>query len=104
MTVISVAITSATRKPSQRRIGSDTNFAPNEPTAVGMGRALQQSGKSGKVIAIGFDGNQDLQGFVRDGTIQAIAVQSSYQMGYKGIETIVKVIVVPGKLINFVVR
>ncbi|MFM0492106.1 LacI family transcriptional regulator, partial [Paraburkholderia graminis] len=42
--------------------------------------------------AIGFDGNQDLQGFVRDGTIQAIAVQSSYQMGYKGIETIVKVI------------
>jgi ribose transport system substrate-binding protein len=67
-------------------------FGANEPTAVGMGRALQQSGKSGKVIAIGFDGNQDLQGFVRDGTIQAIAVQSSYQMGYKGMETVVKVI------------
>ena len=37
-------------------------------------------------------GNQDLQGFVRDGTIQAIAVQSSYQMGYKGIETLVNVV------------
>ena len=67
-------------------------FGANEPTAVGMGRALQQSGKSGKVAAIGFDGNQDLQGFVRDGTIRAIAVQSSYQMGYKGIETVVSVI------------
>jgi len=67
-------------------------FGANEPTAVGMGRALQQSGKGGKVVAIGFDGNQDLQGFVRDGTIQAIAVQSSYQMGYKGIETLVNVI------------
>ena len=67
-------------------------FGANEPTAVGMGRALQQSGKAGKVVAIGFDGNQDLQGFVRDGTIQAIAVQSSYQMGYKGIQTLVSVI------------
>ncbi|WP_042301670.1 ABC transporter substrate-binding protein [Paraburkholderia kururiensis] len=67
-------------------------FGANEPTAIGMGRALAQSGKAGKVVAIGFDGNQDLQGFVRDGTIQGIAVQSSYQMGYKGIQTLVNVI------------
>lgn len=38
-------------------------FGANEPTAVGMGRALKQSGKAGKVVAIGFDGNEDLQGF-----------------------------------------
>jgi ribose transport system substrate-binding protein len=67
-------------------------FGANEPTAVGMGRALKQTGKGGKIVAIGFDGNQDLQGFVRDGTIQAIAVQGSYQMGYKGIQTAVTVI------------
>ena len=67
-------------------------FGANEPTAVGMGRALKQSGKAGKLIAIGFDGNQDLQSFVRDGTIQGIAVQGSYQMGYKGIQTVVNVI------------
>jgi ribose transport system substrate-binding protein len=67
-------------------------FGANEPTAVGMGRALKQTGKGGKIVAIGFDGNQDLQGFVRDGTIQAIAVQGSYQMGYKGIQTAVSVI------------
>jgi ribose transport system substrate-binding protein len=67
-------------------------FGANEPTAVGMGRALKQSGKAGKLVAIGFDGNQDLQNFVRDGTIEGIAVQGSYQMGYKGIQTVVNVI------------
>jgi ribose transport system substrate-binding protein len=67
-------------------------FGANEPTAVGMGRALSQSGKAGKIVAIGFDGNLDLQNFVKDGTLQAIAVQSSYQMGQKGIEAVVGVI------------
>jgi ribose transport system substrate-binding protein len=65
-------------------------FGANEPTAIGMGRALAQSGKAGKVAAIGFDGNSDLQGFVKDGTIEAIAVQSAYQMGYLGVKTAVE--------------
>jgi ribose transport system substrate-binding protein len=67
-------------------------FGANEPTAIGMGRALVQSGKAGKVVAIGFDGNGDLQGFVKDGTISAIAVQSAYQMGALGVKTAVDVI------------
>jgi len=62
-------------------------FGANEPTAVGMGRALVQSGKAGKVVAIGFDGNEDLQKFVKDGTLDATAVQGSYQMGYLGVKT-----------------
>ena len=67
-------------------------FGANEPTAIGMGRALVQSGKAGKVTAIGFDGNGDLQGFVKDGTIEAIAVQSAYQMGSLGVKTAVEVL------------
>jgi ribose transport system substrate-binding protein len=67
-------------------------FGANEPTAVGMGRAIAQSGKAGKIVAIGFDGNQDLQSFVKDGTLQAIAVQGSFQMGQLGLVTVVKVI------------
>jgi ribose transport system substrate-binding protein len=67
-------------------------FGANEPTAVGMGRALAQTGKAGKVVAVGFDGNQDLQSFVKDGTISAIAVQGSYQMGYLGVKTVAKVL------------
>ncbi|SEH29875.1 ABC transporter substrate-binding protein [Rhizobium sp. NFR12] len=67
-------------------------FGANEPTAIGMGRAIKQSGKSGKLVAIGFDGNQDLQEFVKDGTLQAIAVQGSFQMGDLGVKTISKLL------------
>jgi ribose transport system substrate-binding protein len=57
-----------------------------------MGRALAQSGKAGKVVAVGFDGNEDLQGFIKDGTLGAIAVQGSYQMGDLGVKTVVSLI------------
>jgi ribose transport system substrate-binding protein len=63
-------------------------FGANEPTAVGMGRAIQQAGKAGKIEAVGFDGNKDLQDMVKDGTLDAIAVQGSYQMGELGVKTI----------------
>ena len=61
-------------------------FGANEPTAIGMGKAIQQAGLSGKIVAIGFDGNSVLAGMVKDGTLNAIAVQSSYNMGYLGVK------------------
>ncbi len=61
-------------------------FGANEPTAIGMARAIKQAGKSGKIVAVGFDGNQDLQEFVKDGTLTAIVVQGSFQMGDLGVE------------------
>lgn len=67
-------------------------FGANEPTAVGMARAVKQRGYAGKIVAVGFDGNSDLQNFVRDGTLDGIVVQSSYQMGYKGVNTINRII------------
>jgi ribose transport system substrate-binding protein len=62
-------------------------FGANEPTAIGMGRAIATAKLGGKIVAIGFDGAAALQGFIKDGTLQAIAVQSSYGMGYKGVMT-----------------
>ncbi|WP_233193092.1 ABC transporter substrate-binding protein [Acidimangrovimonas sediminis] len=67
-------------------------FGANEPTAVGMGRALVQSGKAGKLVALGFDGNKDEQQFIKDGVLQATAVQGSFQMGDMGVKTLIKVI------------
>ncbi|MBA7802804.1 ABC transporter substrate-binding protein [Citrobacter freundii] len=67
-------------------------FGANEPTAVGMARAIKQMGYSGKVVAVGFDGNEALQEFVRNGTLNGIVVQSSYQMGAKSVETIDKIL------------
>ena len=65
-------------------------FGANEPTAVGMGRALVQSGKAGKVVAVGFDGNEDLRNFVKSGTLAATAVQNSFSMGQMGVATAIQ--------------
>ena len=67
-------------------------FGANEPTAVGMGRALVQSGRAGTLTAIGFDGNADLQDFVRDGTLAATAVQGSFQMGEMGVAAVIDIL------------
>jgi ribose transport system substrate-binding protein len=67
-------------------------FGANEPTAVGMGRAIVQAGKVGQVVAIGFDGNEDLQAFVKDGTLAATMVQGSYQMGDLGVKAILDIV------------
>ena len=61
-------------------------FGANEPTAVGMGQAIKAAKLSGKIVAVGFDGNEAEQGFIKDGTLQALAVQSSYQLGYQGVK------------------
>ncbi|KQT88462.1 LacI family transcriptional regulator [Aurantimonas sp. Leaf443] len=67
-------------------------FGANEPTAVGMGRAIQQAGKAGQITAIGFDGNEDLQAFVKDGTLNGTLVQGSYQMGDLGVKAVLKLL------------
>jgi len=61
-------------------------FGANEPAAVGMGRAIAQAGLSGKLVAVGFDGNGVMQGFIKDGTLSSMCVQSSYKMGYLGVK------------------
>lgn len=67
-------------------------FGANEPTAVGMGRAIQQAGKAGQLVAIGFDGNEDLQAFVKDGTLAGTLVQGSFQMGELGVKAVADII------------
>ncbi|WP_299949514.1 ABC transporter substrate-binding protein [uncultured Ruegeria sp.] len=67
-------------------------FGANEPTAIGMGRALEQAGKAGTITAIGFDGNSDLQDMVKSGTLLATAVQGSFQMGELGVDAVSAVI------------
>ncbi|TGN68224.1 LacI family transcriptional regulator [Paracoccus liaowanqingii] len=67
-------------------------FGANEPTAVGMGRAITQAGKAGQLTALGFDGNEDLQQFVRDGVLTATAVQGSFAMGELGVQAVMDII------------
>ncbi|WP_298813131.1 ABC transporter substrate-binding protein [uncultured Roseibium sp.] len=67
-------------------------FGANEPTAIGMGRAIVQAGKAGSITALGFDGNADLQDFVKDGTLAGTAVQGSFQMGELGVQAVLKLL------------
>ena len=62
-------------------------FGANEPTAIGMGRAVEEKGLAGKIVAVGFDGAPKLQELVKKGVLQGIVVQSPYNMGYKGVMT-----------------
>jgi ABC-type sugar transport system substrate-binding protein len=67
-------------------------FGSNEPTAVGMARAIEQRGYTGKIVAVAFDGNADIQQFIRDGVLDGAIVQSSYGMGNMGVEAVSKLL------------
>jgi len=77
-------------------------FGANEPSAVGMARAISQAGLGGKIVAIGFDAGATLVNFVKDGTLDAICVQSSYGMGYVGVKTAYELAINKKKVAAFV--
>jgi ribose transport system substrate-binding protein len=67
-------------------------FCPNESTTQGMLRALQTSGKAGKVKFVGFDANETLIAAIKANQIHGLALQNPYKMGYEGVKTLVAVI------------
>jgi ribose transport system substrate-binding protein len=62
-------------------------FASNLIMAQGAGQAIAENGAATKVALIGFDSDDKLIGFLKDGTIDALVVQDPYRMGYDGIKT-----------------
>lgn len=67
-------------------------YCPNETSVQAMLRALQTAGKAGKVVLVGFDANETLIQGIKDGELHGIALQDPFMMGYKGVETAVKVV------------
>ena len=67
----------------------DGIFCPNESSAFGMLRALQTSGKAGKVKFVGFDTSKDLLDGLKSGSIQGLVSQDPFNMGYQGVKTAV---------------
>jgi ribose transport system substrate-binding protein len=68
----------------------DGLFACNESTAVGALRALQSSGRVGKIKMVGFDAGVLLLEALRNGDIDSLVVQNPYKMGYDGVKTLVE--------------
>ena len=62
-------------------------FCPNESTTAGMLSALQDSGKAGKVMFVGFDTSQLFVDAMRAKQLHGIVVQNPFNMGYLGVRT-----------------
>ncbi|MGO9771691.1 MAG: ABC transporter substrate-binding protein [Roseiarcus sp.] len=62
-------------------------FASDLSMAEGAGQAIADGKKADTIEMIGFDDDDKLQGFLKDGTISALVVQDPYRMGYEGVKT-----------------
>src|SRR5213594_4013641 len=74
------------------RFGDDVQgiFTPNESSTAGMLSALQDIGKAGKAIFVGFDTSQMFIDAMRAKQLQGIVVQNPFNMGYLGVRTMVE--------------
>jgi len=67
-------------------------FCPNESSAFGMLRALEISGKAGRIKFVGFDASQGLVDGMKAGNIAGLVAQDPFDMGYRGVKTAVAVL------------
>ncbi len=65
-------------------------FTPNESSTAGMLLALQDIGKAGKVIFLGFDTSETFTEAMRNKQLHGIVVQNPFNMGYLGVKTMVE--------------
>ncbi len=68
----------------------DGIFCPNESTTFGMLRALQTSGKAGKIKFVGFDTSDLLLAALEKGELNGLTVQNPFKMGWLGVTTAVE--------------
>ena len=64
-------------------------FCPNESTAFGMLRALEDGGLAGKVAFVGFDSSPKLVDALAKGHMDATVVQDPIKMGYLAVKAMV---------------
>jgi ribose transport system substrate-binding protein len=74
------------------RFGDDVEgiFCPNESTTAGMLSALQDAGKAGKVMFVGFDTSQVFIDAMKARQLHGLVVQNPFNMGYLGVKTLVE--------------
>ncbi len=64
-------------------------FTPNESATAGMLLALQDIGKAGKVMFVGFDASQPFIEAIRANQLHGIVLQNPFNMGYLGVRTMI---------------
>lgn len=68
----------------------DGMFASAEPATVGAAKALRNRERFDQVQFVGFDWTSTLEPDFRDGVVRALVVQDPYQIGYRGVETVLE--------------
>jgi len=63
-------------------------FASAESSSVGAALALKERHLSGKVRFVAFDSSPDLVAYLRDGTIDALVAQDTFQIGYQAVQSL----------------
>lgn len=67
-------------------------IAFNEPTSVGVARAIQVLERPEDIFFVGFDSNVVTIDGLQDGCVDALIVQNPYAMGYLGVESAYKLL------------
>jgi ribose transport system substrate-binding protein len=67
----------------------DGLFCPNEPVTHGMLRALETSGRAGKIKLVGFDASDRLLEGMKKGAIHGLVLQDPVRIGHDGVATAV---------------
>ena len=61
-------------------------FSENDRMALGAAQAIEEVGKKGQIMLIGFDGDAAAVGAIKDGLMQGTIAQQPYEMGELGVE------------------
>jgi ribose transport system substrate-binding protein len=67
----------------------DGIFAPNESSALGMLRALENAGLAGRIKFVGFDSSEKLVDALKAGRLHGTVLQNPVKMGYLAVKTMV---------------
>src|SRR5215212_5085843 len=70
--------------------GLDAIFAANEPGVLGAVEALRRPGYDGEIVVVGWDGSPAEVDALREGVINALVVQNPFQMGYQGVDAVIR--------------
>jgi ribose transport system substrate-binding protein len=70
----------------------DGIFCPNESVTVGMLRALEQEGLTGKAVFVGFDVTPVLKKALEAGSVSALVVQDPQDMGARAVDALLAAI------------
>jgi len=75
---------------TEENLRIDGIFCATEPTALGILRALQNSGYAGKVKFIGFDSSEKMITALRAGELSGFVMQNPMKIGHLGVKIMVE--------------